>query len=119
MEFMRVIISVLGEKGVIGEKLEQLGCIQYQRSDIGNQRTRQPTVQMSMADVQGYLRVTSGARMIDGWRRCSLTGASTGVAVYVSSVRVSKSERQDVLTFAVIYQSYRYILNRFTKAKIR
>ena len=54
------------EELVFGEKLEQLGCIQYQRSDVGSQHTRQPTVQMSMADVQGYLRVTSGARSIDG-----------------------------------------------------
>jgi hypothetical protein len=66
MEFMRIIINVVGEKVVFGEKLEQLGCIQYQRSNVGSQRTKQPTVQMSMADVQGYLRVTSGARMIDG-----------------------------------------------------
>jgi hypothetical protein len=66
MEFVRIIISVLVEELAFGEKLEQLGCIQYQRSDAGSQRTRQPTVQMSMADVQGYARVTSGARMIDG-----------------------------------------------------
>ena len=66
MELVRIIIMVLVEELAFSEKLEQLGCIQYQRSDVGSQRTRQPTVQMSMADVQGYLRVTSGARMIDG-----------------------------------------------------
>ena len=67
MELVRIIIRVLVEELAFGEKLEQLiGCIQYQRSDVGSQCTRQPTVQMSMADVQGYLRVTSGARMIDG-----------------------------------------------------
>ena len=54
------------EELVFGEKLEQLGCIQYQRRDVGSQHTRQPTVQMSIADIQGYLRVTSGARSIDG-----------------------------------------------------
>ena len=72
-----------------------------------------------MADVQsqGYLRVTSGARIIDGWGRCSLTGSSTEVAVCVSSVRVSNS--QDVPTFAVIHQLHRDILNKSIKAEIR
>jgi hypothetical protein len=65
MEFVR-IITALVEEPAFGEKLEQLGCIQYQQSDVGSQRTRKSTVQMSMADVQGYLRVTSGARMRDG-----------------------------------------------------
>ena len=35
MEFVRIILPVLAEEQVFGEKLEQLGCIQYQRSDVG------------------------------------------------------------------------------------
>jgi hypothetical protein len=53
--YCKVIISVLVEEQAPGEKREQLGCIQYQRSD---QRTRQPTVQMSMVDRKQRARCT-------------------------------------------------------------
>ena len=72
MEFVRIIFTVpVDEECAFGEKPKQLECIQYLQSDVlvGSQHTRQvrqPTVQMSIADVQGYLRVTSGARMTEG-----------------------------------------------------
>lgn len=66
MEIFRLIFPFprgVAEEVVVGKDFKQLGYIQYQHADGGSQPTRQPTVQMSMEDVQGYLRVPSGARV--------------------------------------------------------
>ena len=119
MEFVRIFFHVLrvDKEWVLGKKFEQLGCIQYQHGDGGSQLTRQPTDQMSMADVQGYLSVASGARMIAGWRICSnLRGSSTRAAVDFSSVRLIIE--RDVPTFAVIHQANRDIFKRSAEVEI-